>query len=223
MPHARTATVGPPTPRAARCAAASMPKAAPETTAHPSSATPPDSDAVASVRSDDEHGVGLAVDHLVGLGHRRIAHVDGGGASSATERRRGFLRRMAEHGLAGSAVVVAGGDAEADGARAMTDLLAAPVRPTAVVAFNDRCARGILDTAAQHGLAVPADLSVVGYDDSVLAVVQHLTLTTVAQDAAELARSAVAAAVRLAEEGTAQAVVLRPALVVRETTGPAGV
>jgi DNA-binding LacI/PurR family transcriptional regulator len=186
--------------------------------------------AVDVVRTDDAAGLGQAVDHLVGLGHRRIAHVDGGRAPGAAERRRGYtgaLHRWDRSGydLGGHALVVPGGPSEDDGAdaaRALLDLPAAR-RPTAVTVFNDRCATGVLDVLRGAGVAVPNAVSVVGFDDSRLARLSHVDLTTIAQDAAALTELAVTGAVaRL--EGTAagheREQVVPPRLVIRSTTAP---
>lgn len=172
------------------------------------------------VRVADEAGVGEAVDHLVGLGHRRIVHVDGGEAAMATDRREGFLAALHRHGLRGR--VRPGGYVEAAGAAAARALLAEPELPTAVVAANDRCAIGVLDVFVRAGVRVPQDVSVVGYDDGELARLAHVDLTTVSQEAAEQARRAVAAAVdRLDGERTDPVeAVLTPRLVVRGTTAP---
>ena len=113
-------------------------------------------------------GLRLAVDHLAGLGHRRIAHVDGGRAPGAADRRRGYREAMrrARPGRAGHRAPRRpdrGGRRR--GGRQLLDP-SRPVRATAVPAFNDRCALGVLQTAGQAGRAVPEGLSVVGYDDS---------------------------------------------------------
>ncbi|MEV5845870.1 LacI family DNA-binding transcriptional regulator [Streptomyces sp. NPDC051985] len=177
---------------------------------------------VGSVRGDDTVGIGLAVDHLVGLGHRRIAHIDGAGAPGSSDRRLGFLQGMADHGLADSADVLAGGLTEEAGAEGMRHLLDRPVPPpTAVIAFNDRTATGVLDVLAHRGRKVPAEISVVGYDDSRLAKMPHVQMTTVSQDAAAMADVAVTAALDLIKGGTPQQTVLTPHLVERATTGPA--
>ena len=175
------------------------------------------------VRTDDAAGLEQAVDHLVALGHRRIAHVDGGRAPGAAERRRGYAAALRRHDL-GSALVVPGGLTEGDGADAARVLLELPAdrRPTGVTVFNDRSAIGFLDVLRGARVAVPAELSVVGFDDSRLSRLSHIDLTTVAQDAARLTELAVSRAVsRL--DGTAtdeREQVVPPHLVIRGTTAP---
>jgi DNA-binding LacI/PurR family transcriptional regulator len=175
------------------------------------------------VRSADADGVGQAVDHLAGLGHRAIAYVDGGRGPIAADRRRGYRTAMRRHRLGGHLQVIGGDHTEAAGTRAAQALLEAgrPL-PTAVVAFNDHCALGLLDAFSRAGVGVPADVSVVGYDDSSLSRLAHVNLTTVSQDARRQAEHAVAAAVGRLDHGRTAAgeVVLAPHLVVRGTTGP---
>ena len=185
------------------------------------------------VRTADDEGARQAVDHLVGLGHRGIAHVDGGRAPGAADRRRGYRTAMNRHGLGEHIRVLPGGLTEEEGASAARVLLAARPRPTAVLAFNDRCATGVLDVFLRSGVTVPGDISVVGFDDSHLARLAHIDLTTVGQDSARLARLAVGRAVarledvaRLGEvarlegeEAAAWEDVVAPRLVVRGTTG----
>src|SRR5215207_4575164 len=171
------------------------------------------------VRSADADGVGQAVDHLASLGHRAIAYVDGGRGPIAADRRRGYRTAMRRHRLGGHLQVIGGDHSEAAGTRAAQALLEAgrPL-PTAVVAFNDHCALGLLDAFSRAGV----DVSVVGYDDSSLSRLAHVNLTTVSQDARRQAEHAVAAAVERLDHGRRAAgeVVLAPHLVVRGTTGP---
>ena len=172
------------------------------------------------VRTDDELGARLAVEHLVELGHRAIVHVDGQRAPGAAQRRRGYRDAMAMAGLAGQVRVVPGGLSDEDGERAARDLLSRRSRPTAVAAFNDHCAAGLLASLRHHGVDVPVDLSVVGYDDSHIAGLSTISLTTVAQDAPALAEAALALAVRRAEDRDRppEEVVVPPHLVVRSTS-----
>ena len=113
-------------------------------------------DAVDVVRSADAEGVGQAVEHLVGLGHRSIAYVDGGRGTIAADRRRGYRTAMRRHGLTDHIRVLPGDHTEAAGARAARALLdAGDGLPTAVVAYNDHCALGLLDAFNRAGVAVP--------------------------------------------------------------------
>lgn len=178
------------------------------------------------VRTADAQGLRAAVDHLAGLGHRRIAHVDGGRAAGAADRRRGYLEAIADHGLAGESVVLAGGLGAADGEAAGRALLDLRPRPTAVAVFNDRCAFGLLDAVRRAGVDVPGEISVVGFDDSSLARLSAVDLTSVAQDSDRLADLAVD---RLADrlDGPADAPrpgpreqIVAPHLVVRSSTAP---
>jgi len=175
------------------------------------------------VRSADADGVGQAVAHLAGLGHTGIAYVDGGRGTIAADRRRGYRTAMRRQRLAGHIRVIGGDHTEAAGARAARLLLdEGPPLPSAVVAFNDHCAVGLLDALTRAGVEVPAEVSVVGYDDSSLSRLAHVNLTTVSQDARGQAEHAVAAAVERLDGGrtTPREVVLAPRLVVRGTTGP---
>ena len=173
------------------------------------------------VRSADDRGVSLAVDHLVGLGHTDIAFVDGGRGTIAADRRRGDRDAMRRHGLADRSRVVTGDHTESGGARAAAQLLGqGRSTSTAVLTSNDRAALGLLDVLNRAGVRVPQDVSVVGYDDSSLAQLAHVDLTTVNQDAAQQAQRAVdAAAERVSGQRTdVRELVLEPRLVVRGTT-----
>jgi DNA-binding LacI/PurR family transcriptional regulator len=175
------------------------------------------------VRTADSDGIGQAIDHLVGLGHREIVHVDGGGGVIAGDRRRGYRKAMRRHGLDSYVSVRTGGFTEDAGAAAAHALLGGGRLPTAIVAANDRAAIGLLDTLARAGVGVPDAVSLVGYDDSMLSRLAYVDLTTVSQEPAQHARHAVAAAVERLDQGRTapREVVVAPRLVVRGTTGPA--
>jgi DNA-binding LacI/PurR family transcriptional regulator len=172
------------------------------------------------VRAADDQGIAQAVSHLVALGHREIAFVDGGKGTIAADRRRGYRRAMRGHDLAGRMRIIPGDHTEEAGIRAAAALGAATSPLTAVIASNDRCAVGLLDAFVRRGVAVPGSRSVVGYDDSMLARLAHVDLTTVSQDARGQAGQAVALAVERLETGRTarREVVLSPRLVVRSTT-----
>ena len=148
-----------------------------------------------SIGNDDALGTRQAVDHLVDLGHRAIAYI-GGGQNPGAENRARLPRRDDPTGLAAEIRVVPGGYTEAEGAKAAQALLVEGL-PTAVIAGNDLCAVGLLDTMLRAGVRVPADLSVVGYDDSRVAWLPGIDLTSVRQDAARMAELAVKAVVDL--------------------------
>lgn len=174
------------------------------------------------VRGDDKAGLRMAVEYLAGLGHARIAHIDGADAPGSADRRASYRRTMQRLGLGEYVDVIAGGLTEADGARGTRELLTRSTPPTAVIAFNDRCATGALDYAARTGLLVPDDLSIMGYDDSRLARIPHVQMTTVSQDARELARAAVDLALEQLQGEAPREIIVQPRLVVRETTQPLG-
>jgi DNA-binding LacI/PurR family transcriptional regulator len=175
------------------------------------------------VRTADDIGVGRAVDHLVGLGHRSIAYVDGGKGVIATDRRRGYRSAMRRCGLEEHIRIVHGDGTEQGGERAGRHLLDSSDPPTAVVAYNDRSAIGILTVLRRAGVDVPGAVSVTGYDDDTLARLACFDLTTVSQNTEEQAREAVTAAVERLDGGrtTPREIVLEPSMVIRGTTAQA--
>ncbi|WP_133917608.1 LacI family DNA-binding transcriptional regulator [Streptomyces sp. NBC_00582] len=178
------------------------------------------------VHSAEGEGVRQAMDHLVGLGHRRIVHIDGGRGPGSVDRRRAYRAAMRRHGLASEVRVIPGEHTERSGIETGLLLLAERDRglplPTAVLAGNDRCAMGVLMSLARAGVEVPRDVSVVGYDDSHLSHLMPIGLTTVRQDAVLMAERAVRFAMERLEspELPRREAVLDPRLVVRGTSGP---
>lgn len=177
---------------------------------------------VDSVHTAEAKGVRQAIDHLVALGHRSIAHIDGGRWPGSAERRRAYRAAMRKHGLAHEIRVLPGDHTEESGSATAEVLLAEGASmPTAVLAGNDRCALGLLDAVWRAGLSAPGDLSVVGYDDSHLAHMSHIDLTTVRQDPdrhAELAVRCIADRLDGSRDGVEE-FVLDPMFVARGTTG----
>ncbi len=170
---------------------------------------------VDTVNDDGRTGSAMAVDHLVALGHKDIVHIDGGGGSQAAPRRTGYRLAMTRHGL--TPRVVRGEYTEAAGAAAIRGLTT-PF--TAVIAANDLNAVGVLSALADAGLRVPADVSVVGYDNTWLAALRHINLTTIDQPRHEMGRLAANALVTRVRDGRGEPVrhLLRPTLVTRGTT-----
>lgn len=169
------------------------------------------------VRCSDRAGIELVVDHLVAFGHRRIGHIDGGSGAIAAARRAGFEEGTRKHGLLDQATVVRGGLGEEGGRLGAQELLRTEPRPTAVVAFNDSCAVGAIEEFDAAGVRVPDDISITGYDDSALAKLHRIDLTSVRQDVDQLGRWAVSAAIERLDHGRTEAreAVLIPQLIVR--------
>ena len=174
----------------------------------------------ASLAVDNRGGAEAATRHLVGLGHRRVAHLAGAaGNLDAQERQAGYAAALAQAGLAPT--VYAGDFREEAGAAAVERVLAtpAPERPTALFAANDAMAVGALAALRARGLSAPADLALVGFDDVPLA--SHLTpaLTTVHVPTAELGAAAVERVRRLDAGGSDAPRTLPATLVVRDSCG----
>jgi DNA-binding LacI/PurR family transcriptional regulator len=178
-------------------------------------------DGVDVVRVADERGARLAVDHLVSLGHRAIVHVDGGKQSGSAYRSRGYRQAMRRHGLDQEIRILPGDHTEESGAAAARQLMTRDPLPTAIFASNDRCAHGVLVTLVRAGLNVPGDVSVVGFDDSGLARLSFIELTSVRQDVFRMAEYAVEAIIERLDRGrtTPREIVLDPTLVIRGTAG----
>ena len=167
-------------------------------------------------------GAEQAVGHLLQLGHRRIAAITGPPGRMATgERLRGYRTALACAGVAPDPRLVAESNFKVQGAfDAAARLLRLPDRPTAIFAFNDDMAIGALRAVHAHGLRVPDDVSVVGFDDANEAQFVTPGLTTVRQPLAEMGRVAVGLLLQLLEDETDVTlhVELPTSLVVREST-----
>jgi DNA-binding LacI/PurR family transcriptional regulator len=169
------------------------------------------------VVNDDEAGGALPVDHLVALGHNRIAHISADGAGGP-RRREGYEAAMARHGL--EPILAEGDFTDEGGYEGARTLLAAQRRPSAIFACNDLAAIGALTAIEEAGLSVPGDVSLVGYDNSYLARVRHISLTSVDQPRAEMGRLAVEAVSERREspEAPARVRTVEPHLVERSST-----
>ena len=177
---------------------------------------------IGSVTTDDADGARLAVEHLYDLGHRRIAHIDGGKGAGASPRRTGYLRTMRRLGLADNAQVISGDFTEEAGAHGAQRLLRGAVLPTAIFTANDLSAVGAIDVVERGGLVVPDDVAVVGFDNTSLAALNHIGLTTIDQPRREMGAAAATMLINtINDRGELTDVVMSPSLVVRRTTGRA--
>ncbi len=161
--------------------------------------------ALYSVACDHEAGARLAVCHLIARGHARVGHLPGPtGAAAAEERQRGWAEAMREAGLALDAALLAPPPTTAwtpeEGEAQVLDLLHRPAPPTAIFCYNDIAAIGALRAARSVGRRVPDDLSIVGFDDILLAGFTDPPLTTVAQPKEALGQTAVEIMLALIEE-----------------------
>lgn len=186
------------------------------------------SDQFDSVVNDDALGAEYVVDHLVNLGHRRIGHTTSAGYPASRWRlppervvRQGYERAMRRHGLRDVARVSVTAFSEEGGYAAAMDLLTAAERPSAIFAGADIAAFGVFRAAAELGLRIPEDLSIAGYNNTVVAQLAPVDLTSVDQAGPDMG---LAAARLLLEriDGRTRSVLtsVSPRLVVRGTTAP---
>jgi LacI family transcriptional regulator len=181
-------------------------------------------DGIPCVAAMHASGAKQATEHLLGLGHRRIAAIAGQKHWYATEERLlGMRAALAGAGILADPQLIRYSDwQEPSGVVAAEALLSLPEPPTAIFAFNDNVAIGALNAARARGLRIPADLSIVGFDDTAQATIIRPQLTTVRQPLAELGRTGVSLLTRLIEGQRLDALrmELSTTLVVRDTTGP---
>ena len=177
---------------------------------------------IPSVVAANASGAEQAMQHLLELGHRRIAAITGPPGWVATEeRRRAYRGALAAAGIPFEPALELEADFDFEpGAQAAAVLLELDRPPTAIFAFSDMIAVGAMRAARSRGIRIPDELSIVGFDDSAYAAVVHPALTTVRQPLAEMGATAVDLLVRLMRNEAIDTLHLEPftRLVVRETT-----
>lgn len=184
-------------------------------------------DANATVMIDDRAAARDAVNHLIELGHKRIAYVRGKEEQDAThERYKGYCDALDAAGLeVDERLVKPGVFSFESGLKAGDELLGADQPPTAVFAANDDMAAGVLVSAHRHGISIPAQLSIIGFDDSEIAEKMWPSLSTIRQPLHELGEEAARVLVKMAGQKTPPTVGVTSCLpyeiVVRQSTGPA--
>lgn len=174
---------------------------------------------------DNVRGVHMAVEHLLSLGHRRIAHLTGdANLASVHIRRTAFLDAMARADIATPPEYVVACTYDAHTIpQVVPALLSLPHRPTAIVAGNDNLAIAAMDAAQQAGVSVPEELSVVGFDDIASASLVTPKLTTVRQPLGEIGRAVADSLIRELEgetDGAEKVRLIEPELIVRCSTAP---
>lgn len=185
----------------------------------------PDLDGVPIFGAVNREAASTMVEYLIGLGHRRIAHIAGPDESlDAVERRRGYADALAAAGIPfDPALVWPGAYSFVGGARAAQRYLGVPDQPTAIFAGSDEMAIGCISVLRENGLAVPDDVSVAGFDGTEYSAMFEPALTTMLQPRAELGRLAAEELVRRlrGDAGMANGKTLLPCrLVIRESVGP---
>ncbi len=180
---------------------------------------------IPAVSAASSSGADQAMQHLLDLGHRRIAAITGPRNWIATEERlRGYHAALAAAGeLPNPQLVIESNFEHEGGLHAATHLLKLPEPPTAIFAFNDQLAIGAIQAARSLGLTLPDDLAIVGFDDTAEAAIVTPALTTVRQPLAEMGRIAVSLLTRLLENHHIEAlhIELATKLVIRASTAPA--
>lgn len=177
---------------------------------------------VDTVVMDNRRGARAATEHLIALGHRRIAFIEGlAGLSTTAERLDGYRAALRGAGIEPDPRLFGAGGSRQAGGRRVAEQLLAESRPTALIAGNSLMTLGALEAIRALGLRVPRDVALVGYDDLPWAHVVEPPLTVVRQKAARLGRRAVEVLLRRLEapDGDPERVVLEPELVVRGSCG----
>jgi len=178
---------------------------------------------VPSAHIDNAAAAHQAMDHLYGLGHRRIGVITGPLVSPLSrDRLQGVMSRAASQGAKRLLSIVHGDFSIDSGIAAATQLLTQKVPPTAMFCFSDEMAIGVLDFARQRAIRVPEDLSIVGFDD--IRVSRHLTpaLTTISQPMLDIGRETVRLLLEILHDNKARpaSITLPHKLVIRSSTGP---
>lgn len=176
-----------------------------------------DDPSVPTVTVDSAHGIDLAFDHLLGLGHTQIGYAPGiNGTHTAQDRWDAYHHASDRHGIV---PVVLEAAPNADLGVGIVDLwLREPERPTAVIASNDAIAFALISELGNRGFAVPGDVSVVGFDGLDLGAHFNPRLTSVRQPITELGRIAIELGESLLAGGPPDHVVLEPTLLIRSST-----
>lgn len=174
-----------------------------------------------SVCGDDRLGGYLATRHLIATGHTRIGHISGPMNSSTGKfRAQGYKQALQEAGIPFDPSLVAKGDFDVDSAQVAAEaLLSLPDRPTAVFAVNDVSALATMAVARKHGLRIPDDVAIIGYNDSDVSSLLPIPLSSVRVPLLDMGRLAVDLLMRRINGEEIGSVLMTPELVLRESSG----
>jgi len=175
---------------------------------------------VGYVGTDNSEGIDLAVDHLNNLGHKNIAFLNGSKNSMVSEQRyQSFISSMTKHGLTADENLIEYGYYVPDCAK---DHVPGFIRngATAIMCASDLIASGVITEVVKHGLRVPEDVSVIGFDDLPIAASLTPPLTTIRQDRTDLGKSAFLLLDGLIHNVTISKLLLRAKFIQRESTAP---
>ncbi|MBT2645353.1 LacI family DNA-binding transcriptional regulator [Bacillus sp. ISL-34] len=176
---------------------------------------------------DNNKGARLAVQHLIKLGHKKIAKISGPSKYLATyERTIGYKEELMENGYEIDEGLIFNSEFSYDKIYSFTKkLLKKKDRPTAIIAASDQMALAVLDAASSLNLKIPDDLSVVGFDNIRLSANEFIGLTTISQQMDQMSLTALEKLIFLIENKETSSssiqIFLKPELMVRKTTGPA--
>lgn len=181
----------------------------------------PDLD-VSAVSSDDEEASIRVIRHLIDLGHRRIAHIEGGDKAGARERKAGYQRIMRQMEL--PMIEIPGAHDIDSGRLGVERLLQENNRPTAIFADNDLTAIGVINELNRRGIRVPQDISVAGYDDIPASGSETISLTTLRQDPQAHAAAAIQLLTLMLDEPAIKkrSRIIKSELIVRGSTAVCG-
>ncbi len=174
-----------------------------------------------SVSTNKLSGAKMALEYLIGLGHRRIAYISHGEAlNTELFRLQGYRSVLSKHNIPiDEALIVSGDGGVIGGITAVSQLMALPEKPSAIFCFNDMTAIGVLNALQKQGYQVPRDCSVMGFDGLEIAAYYHPSLTTIRQPIYQLGHQAVEMLLKLIQgNDEISSVILEPELIIRDST-----
>ena len=176
------------------------------------------------VITDEQDAAKQIIDHLVDFGHKRITHISGGTDVGPAERTKRFLAEMKRQGLSSYAEVIEGSWSQEAGYNGAEEILNQKVLPTAIYAANDLIATGVLAKLRERKIRVPEDISVIGFDNSMLAHLKIADITSIKEPLFQMGRTGFELLIeRIDTKGKAFApkfLKIKPQLVARSSTGP---